>query len=99
MKCENCQIKKESILIGNRIPKNFFITRGKGESNITIHAGSYHLALKDAGIEMANIMTYSSILPKIAIKISKPKSIEDSCVIESIMTVATGKKGRKSHQE
>ena len=56
------------ILIGNRIPKDFFITKGKGESDITVHAGSYHLALKDANIEMCNIMTYSSILPKIGSK-------------------------------
>jgi hypothetical protein len=31
---------------GNRIPVNYFITSGKGESDIAVHAGSYHLALK-----------------------------------------------------
>ena len=89
------QINRERILIGNRIPKDFFVTKGHGESDITVHAGSYHLALKDAEIEMANIITYSSILPKIATKISKPKSIEHGCVIESIMAVATGKRGER----
>ena len=54
------------MLVGNRIPKDFFVTTGTGESDLTIHAGSYHLALKNAGIEMCNIMTYSSILPNIA---------------------------------
>ncbi|MBN2212904.1 MAG: arginine decarboxylase, partial [Bacteroidales bacterium] len=45
------------MVVGNRIPKDYFITKGTGESDIAIHAGSYHLALKAAGIEMANIMT------------------------------------------
>lgn len=84
---------KRNILIGNRIPKDFFETKGQGESDITVHAGSYHLALKSAGIEMANIMTYSSILPKIANKIERPKKIEHGCVIETIMAVANGGKG------
>ncbi len=81
----------KSIVVGNRIPKNFFIAKGSGESNITVHAGSYHLALKSAGIETANIMTYSSILPKIANKIKKPK-ITHGEVMETIMAVAHGKK-------
>ena len=45
----------DHVVIGNRIPKDYFITKGTGESNIAVHAGSYHLALKAAGIEMANI--------------------------------------------
>ncbi len=83
--------EKNPIVVGNRVPKDFFVTKGSGESNITIHAGSYHLALKAAGIEMANIMTYSSILPKIAHKIGKPK-ITHGEVMETIMAVAHGKK-------
>lgn len=60
------------MLIGNRRPRDFFRTAGVGESDITVHAGSYHLALLDAGIEMANIMTYSSILPATAREVAKP---------------------------
>ena len=56
---------EQSLLIGNRIPQTFFTTSGVGESDITVHAGSYHLALKEAGIERCNIITYSSILPGI----------------------------------
>lgn len=48
---------------GNRIPTKCFVTSGVGESDITVHAGSYHLALREAGIEMCNIVKYSSILP------------------------------------
>jgi len=83
------------VVVGNRIPKDYFITKGTGESDIAIHAGSYHLALKAAGIEMANIMTYSSILPGIANKITRPSHIEHGCVMETIMAVANGHKGER----
>ena len=43
---------------GNRIPRDYFVTSGVGESDITVHAGSYHLALRAAGIEMANQLVY-----------------------------------------
>ena len=83
------------VVVGNRIPKDYFITKGTGESDIAIHAGSYHLALKAAGIEMANIMTYSSILPGIANKTDRPGHIEHGCVMETIMAVANGQKGEQ----
>jgi len=85
----------QGVIVGNRIPKDYFITKGTGESDIAIHAGSYHLALKAAGIEMANIMTYSSILPDIANKIARPEHIEHGCVMETIMAVANGHKGER----
>jgi len=83
----------QNVIIGNRIPKDFFMTTGHGESDITIHAGSYHLALKAAGIEMCNIMTYSSIMPAIATEIEKPQIVHGE-VMESIMAVAHSKKGK-----
>jgi arginine decarboxylase len=83
----------QGILVGNRIPKDYFVTKGVGESDITIHAGSYHLALKQAGIEMANIMTYSSILPGIANKVERPEQITHGCVMETIMSVCNARKG------
>ena len=93
---KNHPTDRKTILIGNRIPKDFFVTKGHGESDITIHAGSYHLALKDAGIEMGNIITYSSILPKIANKINKPSKITHGEVIETIMATSHGKKGKRT---
>ncbi|MDD5417623.1 MAG: pyruvoyl-dependent arginine decarboxylase [Candidatus Nanoarchaeia archaeon] len=80
----------------NRIPKDFFITKGSGESDITIHAGSYHLALKDAGIEKCNIITYSSILPAVANEIEKPEVITHGEVMESIMAVANSNSGERA---
>ncbi|MFA5020419.1 MAG: pyruvoyl-dependent arginine decarboxylase [Candidatus Pacearchaeota archaeon] len=93
------EIKNEyqkGFLFGNRIPKDYFIAKGKGESNITIHAGSYHLALKNAGIEMCNIMTYSSILPSIAREIKRPKKLIHGSVMETIMAVANSSKGERA---
>ena len=90
-------ITLKKMLIGNRVPKEFFITSGIGESNITIHAGSYHLALKNAGIEQCNIMTYSSILPAIAQRIDKESvDLVHGSVMETIMAVAHAKKGQRA---
>jgi arginine decarboxylase len=88
-------LSQKGFIVGNRIPKDYFVTTGIGESDITIHAGSYHLALKDAGIEMANIMTYSSILPGIAREISKPSSMTHGEVMESIMAISNGGRGER----
>lgn len=82
-------------IVGNRIPKDFFITQGKGESDITIHAGSYHLALRNAGIEKCNIITYSSILPKIATEVKRPKQLVHGSVMETIMAVANCRRGKR----
>lgn len=78
----------------NRIPREFFVTSGVGESDITVHAGSYHLALRDAGIEAANIMTYSSILPARAAEVPRSSYvITHGEVMETICAVATATYG------
>jgi len=76
------------MLIGMRIPRHFFIAMGTGESDLADHAGSFHIALQDAGIEMCNIMQYSSILPAIAEQVSKPELVHGS-VMEVIMSQQT----------
>ncbi len=83
------------VTLGCRIPKDYFQTKGKGESDIAVHAGSYHLALKDANIEKYNIMTYSSILPGIANLIEQPDNMVHGCVVESIMSTVTVGKGER----
>ncbi len=88
--------KSKYIIFENRIPKDFFITKGTGQSDITIHAGSYHLALRDAGIENCNIMTYSSILPKVANMVKKPKKLVHGSVMETIMAVSNSEKGERA---
>jgi len=82
-------------LLGNRVPQDYFITKGAGESDITIHAGSFHLALKEAGIERANIMSYSSIMPGIAREIEQPMDYEHGEVMESILSAGNCRKGER----
>ena len=82
------------MLIGNRIPYEYFITSGIGESDITIHAGSFDQALRDAGIHNINIITYSSIMPKKARKVEK-KELKFGSVAETIMAVANGEMGQR----
>lgn len=85
----------KGVVVGNRIPREYFTTRGIGESDITIHAGSYHLALKKAGIERANIMLYSSIMPGIAQETTNPYQLQHGEVMEVIMAAAHGNKGER----
>lgn len=51
--------------------------------------------LKDAGIEKANIMTYSSILPGIAQEITQPENYVHGEVMETIMAAAHGTVGTR----
>ena len=85
----------QEIIYQNRIPKDFFITKGAGDSNLALHAGSYHLALKAADIEKYNIITYSSILPKESTEVKKPDNLIFGSVLETIMAVANGTQGQK----
>jgi arginine decarboxylase len=89
-------LKRKKILLGCRIPRDFFVTSGKGESDITIHAGSFHLALREAGIERYNIINYSSILPSIANRIEQPSEQVHGAVLESIMACTNAKRGEKA---
>ncbi len=88
--------ESEGFLAGNRVPWQFFETVGRGESDIAIHAGSYHLALRDANIEQYNIMTYSSILPGIAEKTTFPLDSTHGAVMESIMSVCHSTMGERA---
>jgi arginine decarboxylase len=83
-----------NLVTGNRIPRDFFVTSGVGESEITIHAGSYHLALREAGIEMCNIVAYSSILPAIAVEHRGPGQHVHGEVMEVIEAVASCERGQ-----
>ena len=83
-------------IFGNRIPRDFFITSGIGESDIAVHAGSYHLALKNAGIEGYNHLTYSSILPAIANEILQPNSYVHGSVMEGIAAVSNSEMGKRA---
>ena len=91
------------MIISNRLPYEYFITTGKGESDagskgLPFETGSYDAALNDAGIEDANMMVYTSVIPTEAKEITKEKGlamIEWGQVIESIKAQANGRKGER----
>lgn len=89
-----------TVMIGNKIPREFFITTGTGESDLAIHAGSFHVALHNARIERCNIMMYSSILPGIAQEIEKTPELINALVhgsvMDTIMANATAEKGKRA---
>jgi len=86
----------EHLIIGNRIPYEFFISKGTGESDITVHAGSFHLAMKEAGIERFNCIPYTSILPAIAREVSRPKDYVHGSVAEYIVAISNVRKGERA---
>jgi len=89
-------------IVGNRVPHKYFLTKGAGESDagskyLPAETGSYDAALKDAGIEDANVVKYTSVMPTEAIEITRKegtKSIRWGEVLESIMAQANGNKGK-----
>jgi arginine decarboxylase len=88
--------ENKKILIGMRVPRDYFKTTGVGESDIQIHAGSMHLAMKEAGIEQYNMMSYSSILPGIAREVPKPSNIVHGAVVETITAMSSTTKGKRA---
>ena len=86
----------QGIVIGNRIPQDFFETKGIGESDLSIQSGSYRLALQTAKISTFNIMAYTSILPGIARKVEQPKHIEHGSVLESVLSICSANKGERA---
>jgi arginine decarboxylase len=83
-----------AVHFGNRVPETYFRTQGSGQSDITDHAGSYHLALRAAGIERANIITYSSILPEACIEVPRDRyQLTHGEVMETIVAAGTCRYG------
>lgn len=88
-------------IIGNRIPYEYFITTGHGESEagskgLPYETGSYDAALTLAGIQNANIIEYTSVIPTHAKEITKEeglKRIQWGEVLECIKAQNNGSKG------
>ncbi len=86
--CSGMSFFVDSLCVANAMPRSYFVTSGDGESDNPIEAVPYHMALQDAGIAVCNILRYSSILPKDAVEVEKPKLIHGAelKVIEAIST-------------
>lgn len=91
------------IILGNRVPYEYFMTKGKGESDagsegLPYETGSYDAALFEAGIQNANIIEYTSVMPTDSKQISKEeglKRLQWGEVLECIKAQSNGKKGSK----
>lgn len=88
-------------LFGNRIPKEYFVTSGSGDTNTgpgddPWETGSYDIALMEAGIENFNVVLYTSVLPRESEEIpidEARKFFHHGAVIEVIMASVNGEKG------
>jgi arginine decarboxylase len=91
------------IILGNRVPYEYFMTKGKGESNagsegLPYETGSYDAALTDAGIQNTNVIEYTSVMPTESKEISKEEGLKRlhwGEVLECIKAQSNGKKGSK----
>jgi pyruvoyl-dependent arginine decarboxylase (PvlArgDC) len=71
----------KDIILGNRIPYEYFITSGSGQSNVgseglPYETGSYDEALTKAGIHNANIIEYTSVIPTGAKEITREEGLK-----------------------
>jgi arginine decarboxylase len=91
------QLRGEAIF-GPRIPTDYFVTKGSGESDDGIppdpyETFSYDLALQKAAIEDFNVVTYTSVLPpearEVTLEDAKP-TFHHGAVLEVIMAKIGG---------
>mgnify|MGYP003808857513 CR=1 FL=1 len=88
-------------LLGNRIPKHYFVTSGSGDTDIgpgddPWETGSYDLALLAAGIANFNVIPYTSVLPPESVEIPIDEArnfFHHGAAIEVIMASVNGEKG------
>ena len=93
-------------LLGNRVPYEYFITTGVGESfvgskGLPYETGSYDDALFRAGIENANVIEYTSVMPTGVKEISREdglKRLNWGEVLECIKAQSNGDKGENISQ-
>jgi pyruvoyl-dependent arginine decarboxylase len=91
----------KELILGNRVPYEYFITSGSGQSNVgskglPYETGSYDEALTKAGIENANVIEYTSVIPTKAKEITREeglKRMQWGEVLECIKAQANGEKG------
>lgn len=91
------------LIIGNKVPVEYFYTKGKGQSDyggkgLPFEAGSYDAALNMAKIQQSNIMFYTSLIPPAAKEVSRAdglKSIQWGNVMDCIMAKMNGVRGEQ----
>jgi len=81
----------------NRIPVKYFITKGKGQSDLAFHPGSYDEAVKDADMENWNGVVYTSLIPSIAQQVPIPTIYPHGSELMMIMARCDCRKGEKAN--
>ena len=89
-------------IFGPRVPTDYFVTKGSGESDEGIppdpyETFSYDLALQKAAIEDFNVVTYTSVLPPEAREVTLEKvkpTFHHGAVLEVIMAKIGGVKNQ-----
>lgn len=89
--------------IASRVPSKFFVARGSGQSDFGPGKNPwlttcYDTALLQGGIANYNIMKYTSVMPRDAVKITRQEAedqglLRHGMVLETIMAQDNGKKG------
>lgn len=96
-------VNTKHLIMGNKIPAEYFYTKGHGQSNYggkgqPYEAGSYDAALNMAKIEQANVMFYTSLIPPGAEEVTRAKGVNSITwgrVIDCIMAKFNGTHGQK----
>lgn len=91
------------LLIGNRIPKDYIMTKGFGDTDIgwgdnPWEVGSFDTARQMAGIENFNIVRYTSIIPPEATEISMERArvlYHPGAVMEAIIAQTNGRQDER----
>ena len=89
------------LLIGNRIPYEYFVTMGHNDTDLgpgddPWETGSYDLALMNASIANFNVLKYTSVLPPESREITLDEAKEyfhHGAVVETIMSDQNGNEG------
>jgi arginine decarboxylase len=89
--------------IASRIPEKYVVVKGAGQSDFgpgldPWETASYDLALLDAGIENANIVKYTSVLPPESVEIGMGEAESEGLMhhgmaLETIMAQVNGNQG------
>ncbi|CAL8463045.1 g2579 [Coccomyxa elongata] len=91
----------QGLLLGFRVPKDYFLATGAGDTNEgggtdPWETGSYDLALEEAHIEDFNVVAYTSVIPAEATEVKYEdvkNTFHHGAVLETIMAKMDGVQG------
>lgn len=79
----------------NKIPTQFFLCQGSGESDFAVQTGSLYHALYRAGIHDVNLRMGASVIPVGSTEIEMPTNLKRGEVVDCIMASCHGEMGEE----